>query len=236
MHVLRDLEARNLGLQRGDHVGFAQRITRPRDDDRLDRFAEVGVGHPDDRGFRHSGERVDLLLDFLRVDVEAAGDDQVLRAADDADVAIGEDLAHVAGAKPPVGGEFLARLLRHAPVAGKHIGSLHFDAADHARGAGVAVRVDDAHRYAGKRWADGARNPFAFERIRRVHAGLGHPVALENRVSGALPEFAEGLGQERRRPGDEQPHRAAVCGAERRIREEPRVERRNAHHDRRARQ
>ena len=35
----------------------------------------------DSRGFVHAGNRVDLLLDFLRVDVVAAADHQILAAA-----------------------------------------------------------------------------------------------------------------------------------------------------------
>ena len=65
------------------------------------------IGHADDRRLDHAGQRVDALLDFLRIDVEAAGDDHVLRAADDPQVAlrvaVGDPLADVAGAKPAVG-------------------------------------------------------------------------------------------------------------------------------------
>ena len=57
--------------------------------------------------FDDAGQRVDALLDFLRIDVEPAGDDQVLRAADEPQVvlrvAVGDPLADVAGAKPAVG-------------------------------------------------------------------------------------------------------------------------------------
>ena len=163
-----------------------QRVAWPRDDDRRDRFAEIRVGHADHRRFDDAGQRVDLLLDFLRIDVEAAGDDEVLRAADDAQIAVRQQLAHVAGAEVAVGGELLARLLRHAPVAGEDVRPLDLDAADLAGRAAASVVVDDAHRHAGKRRPDGAGDALAVERIRRVHAGLGHAVALEDRVPGAL--------------------------------------------------
>ena len=67
-------------------------------------LAEIGMRHADHRGFDDAGHRVDALLDLLRIDVEAAGDDQVLRAADDAQVAVpASAAAHVAGAEVAVG-------------------------------------------------------------------------------------------------------------------------------------
>ena len=128
------------------------------------------------------GQRIDPLLDFLGIDVEAAGDDQVLRAADDADVAVREDLAHVAGAEPAVGRELLACLLGHPPIAAEDVRPLDLDAADALRRDRCVVVADDAHRHAGQRRTDGAGDPLAGERVRRVHPGLRHAVALEDRV------------------------------------------------------
>ena len=62
---------------------------------------------------------------------------EVLRAADDAQVAVRQHLAHVAGAEVAVGGELLARLLRHAPVAGEDVRALDLDAADAAGAQGA---------------------------------------------------------------------------------------------------
>ena len=73
--------------------------------------------HADHRALGDAGHLVDAALDLGRVDVVAAADDQVLAAADDRDVAAVVDLADVAGLEPAVGGELLARLLGHAPVA-----------------------------------------------------------------------------------------------------------------------
>ena len=53
--------------------------------------------HADDGALDDAGERVDLALDLLRIDVVAAGDDEVLAAPDDVDVAARVDLAEVAG-------------------------------------------------------------------------------------------------------------------------------------------
>ena len=44
-------------------------------------FAAARVGHADDRGFAHARLLEQHLLDLARVDVEAAGDDQVGAAA-----------------------------------------------------------------------------------------------------------------------------------------------------------
>ena len=56
-----------------------------------------GCGTPITARLDHAGDGVDLALDLLRIDVVAAGDDQVLAAADDVDVAALVDLAEVAG-------------------------------------------------------------------------------------------------------------------------------------------
>jgi hypothetical protein len=56
------------------------------------------------------------LLDFARVDVAAAADDQVLLAVDDRVVAVGVDGGEVAGAEPAVGDRFRGGL-RPFPVA-----------------------------------------------------------------------------------------------------------------------
>jgi hypothetical protein len=95
-----------------------------------DAFAEIGMGKTDDRTFRDSGQRVDLALDLLRIDVVAAGNDQVLAAPDYVDVAIGIDKAEIAGDEEAVGAEFRLGFLRHAPVAGKDVRPLHLDHAD----------------------------------------------------------------------------------------------------------
>ena len=63
-----------------------------------------GCGSADHRALDDAGERVDLALDLLRIDVEAAGDDEVLGAPDDVDVAARVDLAEIAGDEEAVGG------------------------------------------------------------------------------------------------------------------------------------
>ena len=67
------------------------------DDHRGDRLAKIGIGDADHGGFGDPGKRVDSLLDLLRVDVEPTGDDEILGAADDPQIAVRENLAHVPG-------------------------------------------------------------------------------------------------------------------------------------------
>ncbi len=58
-------------------------------------------------------------LDFARIDVEPAGDDQVLAATADGEIAVLAQRALVAGAKVAVGRERLRRLVGQLPVARK---------------------------------------------------------------------------------------------------------------------
>jgi hypothetical protein len=55
-------------------------------------LSEIGVRHADHGGFDHARHGVDLALDFLRVDVEAAGDHEILAAAEDVHIALGSIL------------------------------------------------------------------------------------------------------------------------------------------------
>src|SRR5205823_3184794 len=66
------------------------------------RLAPAFVGHAEHRRLRDALEPVDDLLDLLRVDVEAAGDDQILLPTRDGEVALLVDDAEVAGVQPAV--------------------------------------------------------------------------------------------------------------------------------------
>ena len=97
------------------------------------------------------GDRVDLVLDFLRVDVEAAGDDEVLAPADDVDIAVVVDLAEVAGDEVAVVAELGLRLFGHPPVALEDVRALDLDHADFAArerraGLGSAMRTETPGR------------------------------------------------------------------------------------------
>ena len=97
-------------------------------------LAEVRMRDADDRALDDAVELVDLALDFLRVDVVAAGDHEVLAAADDVDVAGLIDLAEVAADEIAVLGELGRRLFRHPPVAFENVRALDLDHAGFARG------------------------------------------------------------------------------------------------------
>src|SRR5690606_6509205 len=62
---------------------------------RDDALAEVRMRHADHGAFENPGLLVENELDLLRVDIVTAGDDEVLRPADDRDIAILVDHADV---------------------------------------------------------------------------------------------------------------------------------------------
>ena len=83
-------------------VGGGARIGH---DDGDDHLAEIRVGPSDDRRLEHAVEAVEDLLDLLRDHVQASGDDEVLGASDDLEIAIGINVPEVAGDEPAVVGE-----------------------------------------------------------------------------------------------------------------------------------
>jgi hypothetical protein len=87
-----------------------------------------------------------------------------------------------------------------------------------------------------QRKADRAGPPLAFIGVRRGHVGLGHAVAFEDAVAGALLEGDVRLGEKRRASGGEEAHMRGKLPGEARIVEQPRIEGRHAHHRGRPRQ
>ena len=190
------------------------------------------MGEPDDRRLADSVDGIDHLLDLLGIDVEAAGDDQVLGPADDVQVAARVDARDVAGDEEAVGAELLPGLLRIAPVALEDVGAAHLQDADLAGSKDAACLVGDTDLDVGQARPDRAGDALALERVRGVHAGLGHAVALEDPVAAARLEGLEGLDEQRRRARDEEPHVAAGLAVERGLGQQARIEGRHAHHDR----
>src|SRR5699024_4860860 len=93
---------------------------------------------------------VDHLLDFLRVDVVAARDHEILGAPDDADIAARIDRAEIAGDEKSVRAELFGRLLGHLPVALEDVRTAHLDHADLARRHDAAAfRLGNAELDAG---------------------------------------------------------------------------------------
>ena len=98
-------------------------------DDRVHGLAPPLVGDADDRDVGDGGVPGQHRLHLGRVDVLAAGDNQVAEPVDDRQVAVGADGADVAGAVEAVGGQRPGGGLRVVPVAGQRRGAAHLDLA-----------------------------------------------------------------------------------------------------------
>ena len=147
------------------------------------------------------------------------------------DVALVVDLAEVAGDEEAVAAEFGLGLLRHPPVALEHVRALDLDHADGVpRELLAGLGIGDPHRDAGQREADGARHAIALIGVRRIHVGLGHAVALEHGMAGACRPFAMGVGEQRRRARDEQPHMLGGVLVQAGVLQQAGIEGRHAHH------
>src|SRR5205823_10251468 len=150
----------------------------------------------DNGAFGHARDRVDFGLDLLRVDVEAPGDDEVLAAANNVQIAAWIQLAEVAGDKEGVVAEFGRGFFRHVPVAGKHVRPLYLDHANFIGGqVNASLGIGDANLNGGQGAAYGAGDARTFVRIGGDHAGLGHAVAFEDLVTGPLFPVPVGLRQ-----------------------------------------
>ncbi len=83
-------------------------------------FAAIVVRNTDDDDFLDRGMLIDRLLDHLRVDVEPAGNDHVLLAIDQIEIAIAVHVADVAGQKA-VADEGFSGFLFAIPVAARDV-------------------------------------------------------------------------------------------------------------------
>ena len=104
-HAPRPLVRRELARRVREQVVGARRWLAGRDDHRHHDLAPLVGRLAHHRDLGHRGVREQHVLDLARVHVEAAGDDQLLGAPDDAQVPVGVELADVAAAEPAVGGE-----------------------------------------------------------------------------------------------------------------------------------
>src|SRR5262245_31515037 len=124
----RELEAaRNLVVGEkppavGDQFVRAKSLSRLAHDAGGDELTPLPVGDAEDRRFENRRMLVDDGFDLAGVDVFATGDDHVLRAVENVEIALGIAVAHVAGTEHPVL-ERAARLLRILPVAAHDIGA-----------------------------------------------------------------------------------------------------------------
>lgn len=95
-------------------------------------LAAVLVGNTEHDHLVHAWYGIDRLLDHLRIDVEAARDDHVLLAVDQEEIAVGIDIADVAGEEAAVD-EGLRGSFGLIPVAFGDVRALDADLADFAR-------------------------------------------------------------------------------------------------------
>ena len=146
--VLGALTAAEAFLAQRDQLFGADALAGVEFDHRLHRLAPLLVGDADDGAVAHRRVGPDHLLDFARVDVEAAADDHVLLAVGDVEVAVGVEVADVAGVQPAVD-DRLRGLVRRLVVALHHEVAAHADLAGRARrqdGAGVVHDLDADQR------------------------------------------------------------------------------------------
>ena len=123
------------------------------------------------------------LLNLGRVDVEPAGDDHVLLAIDDIDVAVFVLQADIAGAVPAVGGRDLVGGLLVLVIAGHHQGAAYDDFAPLARRQDVLVIVHDLD---GRQQTGlpAARQAVGLVGRQRLGVGLGRQIGADHRRFG----------------------------------------------------
>src|SRR6201999_467131 len=149
-HALGHLEFGQTPIERLHHGSFADVGAFGADHHGGDAFTEIRMRYADYSGFDHAGHGVDLALDFLRVDVEAAGDHEILAAAENMHVILGVDLAEVARDEEAVVADLGFGLFRNPPVALEDVRSLDLDHADLVAWQFLAgLGVGNAHGDAG---------------------------------------------------------------------------------------
>src|SRR5690348_1956876 len=205
----RGLVAGDLGLAVLDQLVLGQRRARGLDHERLDRLAPLLVGDADDGDLGDVGMGEDDVLDLDRGDVLAAGDDHVLFAVLDGQIAIGSDEAAVAGVEPAAL-QASRGLLGLLPVALEdHVG------AGQDLALAVHVEGDADRRLAGAHQVRGALLggdlvPFAAGAVDgQQRRGLGEAVDLHELPAELLLDPHDRLGR-RRGTGHDDPHLVAA--------------------------
>ena len=196
-------------------------------------FTEIRMRHTNDGAFPNPGLGIQDQLDLLRVDVVATGNDQVLVAPDDMDIAVCVDHPEITGDEEAVLPQFGSGLLRHLPIPLEDVRAAHLDLANRFGRQRVARRgVRNLQFHARERETDRPGAAFAFIRVGGIHVGFGHAVSLQDPVTGPFLELPVRFGKQRRASGNEQPH--ALCEVRRKtlVLKQSGVEGRHTHHRR----
>ena len=186
-----------------DDIGRRRFLSRLHHHDRFHRFAPLLVGHADHGDFGDVGMVADRALDLGGIDVLAAGDDHVLDAVVDVEIAVLVEIAGVSSAQPVVLVQRSGGGLRQVPVAG-HVGAgARRDLADFARRQFVAVGIEDRELNAGQGLAGGAHAVQPLDVILRRQCddgagGLGHAVHLHKTAFEHLDAFLQQRRRNRR--------------------------------------
>ena len=180
-----------------------------------DGFAPFVVGYADDGGLQHGGVAGEDVLDFLGVDVLSAADDHVLGPPDQRQVAVGVEVADVAGVQPAVDDD-AGGFVGAAQIAAHDVGAGDDDLAIHpGRHLGAGV-VDDADLLTRKRDPHRAGSAFTVDRVDGGGArSFRQSVALDRAGIRSGPRTGPAI---LRRPGRRRRCRTAptTCRGERR--------------------
>ena len=158
-----------------------------------DQGADIWPAVADGAGLPHQRVLLEQVLEVGRRDVlTAGGDDQLLLAVDDADVAVAVNGPDVAGVQPTVGVNCLCGLLWLLVVALGDVSAAHQQLAV-IREGDLDAGVRDAHGPVSV-GVEGGREG-------RTDGGLRHTPALYQVEADGLEEL-DHLGSDGRRPGD----------------------------------
>src|SRR5947209_17187618 len=150
------LERRDALARPGNHVVLARRPARLRHDDGFDLFAPALRRYADHGDFGDVGMTVNRVLDFGGINIFAAGNDHVLHAIVDVEVALVIEVTGVAGAQPTVFVDRCRRRIRLIPIS-LHVGRrADRDLADFLRAETVAGGINNHDFHTRERLAGGA--------------------------------------------------------------------------------
>src|SRR5579871_1069870 len=193
--ILRPLEARDAIEAKRVELFCACFAHDIGDDD----LAPFGVRPADHRNFANLFVGEQHLLDLARINVGAAGNDHVLGAVLEREIALGVEDADIAGVQPAALERGFARL-RIFPVTRHHHVALAENFAGRVRGQGAILRVRNLHLDASEGPAGGAElfrparvlavGDFGFRQQRDRHRALALTVDLREAIAEAVDRIA----------------------------------------------